>query len=162
MDVELGKIQNVSCFLAALAHGAEQNLGQGSLSVCNLAGKKFGMEAVRDVRQTSDPVEAVEVLRQALASQGIVWAFEPFQGERATMVEPGPHGHSMRLVFRTCMVRCALFRYAHEQKQSLCYMAHGVFAGAMEKVMPNTQVRLEILHAGPNGCLKEMTWEVRS
>jgi hypothetical protein len=65
----------------------------------------------------------------------------------------------MRLVFGTCMVRNALFRYAHEQKQSLCYMAHGVFAGAMEKVMPGTSVDLEIIHAGPNGCLKEMVWE---
>jgi predicted ArsR family transcriptional regulator len=65
----------------------------------------------------------------------------------------------MRLVFRTCMVRNALFRFAHEQKQSLCQMAHGVFAGALEKVMPNTKVHLEILQAGPNACLKELIWE---
>jgi hypothetical protein len=57
------------------------------------------------------------------------------------------------------MVRNALFRYAHEQKESLCYMAHGVFAGAMEKVMPSKKVHLEILHAGPNACLKEMILE---
>ena len=65
----------------------------------------------------------------------------------------------MRLVFRTCMVRNALNRYAHEQKQLLCYMSHGVFAGAMEQIMPNTSVKLEIVHAGPNACLKEMIWE---
>ena len=60
------------------------------------------------------------------------------------------------------MVRNALFRYAHEQKQSLCYMAHGVFAGAMEKVMPGFSVDLEIDHAGPNACLKRMTWEAKT
>ena len=54
MEEELKKHQNVAYFLAALAHGAEQNLGKGSLSICSLAGKKFGLEAVKDVPQTKD------------------------------------------------------------------------------------------------------------
>lgn len=29
-------------------------------------------------------------------------------------------------------------------------MSHGVFAGAMEKIMPGKKVELEILHAGPD------------
>ena len=40
-------------------------------------------------------------------------------------------------------------------------MAHGVFAGAMENIMLGTKVELDIIHAGPNGCLKEMVWEVK-
>ena len=160
MNRELYTLHNVAYFVGALAHGAEQNLGRGSLSICSLAGKKFGKEAVEGVQQTDDPEQAVAILRDALARQGIVWDFEPFAGEHGSSVSSEGTTHTMRLVFKTCMVRNALFRYGHEQKQSLCYMAHGVFAGAMENIMPGAKVDLEIIHAGPNSCLKEMVWEV--
>ena len=160
MSHDLYTLHNVAYFVGALAHGAEQNLGRGSLSICSMAGKRFGREAVEETRQTDDPEEAVTILREALAKQGIVWNFEPFSGDRGSSIETEGSTHRMRLVFRTCMVRNALFRYGHEQKQSLCYMAHGVFAGAMERIMPGCKVELEIVHAGPNGCLKEMVWEV--
>ena len=160
MDAQVDTLHKVSYFIGALAHGAEQNLGRGSMSFGFLAGKKFGTEAVAGVEKTEDPLKALQVLKDALARKGIVWEFDPFQGERAQLIEEEGGVKRMRLAFRTCMVRNALFRYAHEQKQLLCYMAHGVFAGAMEKVMPNTKCKLEILHAGPNACLKEMIWEV--
>jgi hypothetical protein len=162
MDTELARLQAVAYFVGALAHGAEKNLGKGCNSVCNLAGKRFGLEAVHEVAQTSDPLQAVEVLRQALTTHGLVWDFEPFVGERPELISEEGGKRKLRLVFRTCMVRNALFCYAHEQKQSLCYMAHGVFAGAMERIMPNTRVHLEIIQAGPNACLKEMIWEETS
>jgi len=160
MSRELHTLHNVAYFVGALAHGAEQNLGRGSLSICSMAGKRFGQEAVAGDRQTDNPEDAVGILRDALAKQGIVWDFEPFSGERNSSMETDGDIKKMRLVFKTCMVRNALFRYGHEQKQSLCYMAHGVFAGAMETIMPGTKVELNIIHAGPNGCLKEMVWEV--
>lgn len=161
MEAQLEKLHKLSYFIGALAHGAEQNLGRGSMSFGYLAGKKFGTEAVEGCEKTDDPVRALDVLRKALARKGILWEFEPFQGEKSGLVEDDGKQNRMRLVFGACMVRNALFRYAHEQKQLLCYMSHGVFAGAMEKVMPNTRCKLEILHAGPNGCLKEMLWEVK-
>lgn len=159
IDSELKKFHKVSYFLGSLAHGAEKNLGKGSLSICMLAGKKFGKEAVNDVEVTEDPIKAVEVLKKALEKRGIIWEFEPFLGERESVIEEEGRTKRLRLVFRTCMIRNALFTYGHNQKQSLCYMSHGVFAGAMEKVMPNATVRLEIIHAGRNACLKEMVWE---
>lgn len=162
MDKNLGTFHNVAYFVGALAHGAEQNLGRGSLSICSMAGKKFGTEAVAGVETTDDPRRAVEILREALAKQGIVWNFEPFEGDAGAYTEDADGTRRLRLVFHTCMVRNALFRYAHEQKQSLCYMAHGVFAGAMENIMPGASVELDIIHAGPNACLKEMVWEVKS
>ena len=161
MEQLADRVHNVAYFIAALAHGAEQNLGRGSLSICSRAGKRFGLQAVADTATTDDPLQAVELLREALARQGIVWDFSPFLGENSEPVTVDEDGtHRMRLVFRTCMVRNALFTYCHDQKQSLCYMAHGVFAGAMEQVMPGTHIDLEIVHAGPNACLKEMVWTV--
>ncbi|MCU0610245.1 MAG: hypothetical protein MUE60_00465 [Candidatus Eisenbacteria bacterium] len=151
-------IHQVSYFLGALAHACENNLGRSSLSLSVLAGKKFGKEAVQAAEQTSDPFKAVDILRNALTARGIFWDFAPFEGDRGVIIEEDGK-KKIRLAFHTCMVRNALFCYAHEQKQSLCYMAHGVFAGAMERVMPNATVHLEILHAGPNACLKELIWE---
>lgn len=161
METELRKLHNVAYFAGALAYGAENNLGQGALSICFLAGKKFGLEAVNDVEQTDDPEKALEILSRALAQRGIMWEFEIFPGSRQDPVETDGEARKVRLVFHTCLVRNALFRFAHEQKQSLCQMAHGVFAGAMEKVIPNTTVRLETIQAGPNSCLKEMVWEAK-
>lgn len=161
MEELLRKLHNVAYFTGALAYGAEKNLGQGALSICFLAGKKFGLEAVDSAEQTDDPVKALEILNKALLARGIMWEFEPFPGNRQELVETEGETRRMRLVFHTCLVRNALFRFAHEQKQSLCQMAHGVFAGAMEKVIPNTVVRLETIQAGPNSCLKEMIWEAK-
>ncbi len=159
MENEIGKLHNVAFFAGALAYGAEKNLGQSALSICYLAGKKFGLEAVDSAGKTEDPVEALEILNNALRKHGITWDFKPFQGERENLVEREGGTSRMRLVFHTCLVRNALFRFAHDQKQSLCQMAHGVFAGAMEKVIPNSVVRLETIQAGPNSCLKELIWE---
>ena len=61
----------------------------------------------------------------------------------------------LKLVFRHCMVRCALFRYSHEQKQSLCMMNHGMFCGYLQNVL-GKRAELLIVHAGQSACLKEL------
>ena len=162
MQNDVEKFQKIAHFLAALAHGAENNLGKGTNSVCTLAGKKFGREAVQHSGEASEPLIALQNLTRALAERGLFWEIEPFAGEDGELIKQEGTEKKMRLVFRTCMVRNALFLYAHEQKQSLCYMAHGVFAGAMEKMMPGCSVKLEIVQACPNACLKEMIWEEKA
>ena len=161
MSEKLAKLHNIAYFVSALACATEKNLGRGSHSICALAGKKFGREATRATAQTDDPEKAIEILRVALKDMGIVWEFETFPGEKPTAMESRDGTIKIRVCFRSCMVRNALFRYSHEQKQSLCYMAHGVFAGAMEQVLPKYAADLEIVHAGPNACLKELVLEVK-
>ncbi|MEA3267158.1 MAG: hypothetical protein U9P42_09500 [Candidatus Fermentibacteria bacterium] len=155
----MDRLHGVAFLIGSLTHAAEKNLGKGSLSSCALAGKKFGQEAVQDTETTQDPIRAIEILSQALKDRGIIWDFTPFPGDSENSVEERDGKQVVRLSFGTCMVRNALFRYAHDQKLSLCYMSHGVFAGAMEKIMPGRKVELEILHAGPNACLKELIVE---
>ena len=159
MDTTIDTLHDVSCFVGALASACEKNLGQGSLSICALAGKKFGAAVMNDAPDETDPVAAIRLLGEALARKGIVWEFEPFSGSRGDAVTTGGTKRKIRLVFRTCMVRNALFRYGHEQKLSLCYMSHGVFAGALEKILKGKKATLEIIHAGPNACLKELVLE---
>jgi hypothetical protein len=156
---EKDRLRGIAFLIGSLSHAAEKNFGMGSLSSCVLAGKKFGQEAVEETETTDDVVDAIEILNRALKKRGIVWDFRPFQGESESLIEHRNGKQIVRMVFNTCMVRNALFRYGHEQKLSLCYMSHGVFAGAMEKIMPGRKVELDILHAGPNACLKELIVE---
>ncbi len=155
-------LHNIACFVGALASACEKNLGQGSLSVCTLAGKRFGASVVDGNSCTEDPIEAIGLLQTALSRRGIVWEFQPFAGANGSPVQTDGSRQKIRLVFHTCMVRNALFRYAHEQKLSLCHMAHGVFAGALEKICTGRKASLDIVHAGPNACLKELVLEVAS
>jgi predicted ATPase len=159
MPNNIDSLHNIACFVGALASACEKSLGSGSLSVCSVAGKKFGASVVEEQSPVADPLAAINSLQKALAERGIVWDFEPFPGEDASAAATSNGRQIIRLVFRTCMVRNALFRYAHEQKQSLCYMAHGVFAGALEKILTGKKATLEIVHAGPNACLKELILE---
>lgn len=159
MDEPLEKLHNLAYLIGALACASEKNIGDGSHSVCSLAGKKFGCDATKNSVTSDDPLKAIEILHDALKAQGIVWDFEPFLGEQTVIVDEKSGVKKIRMVFNTCMVRNALFRYSHEQKQSLCSMAHGVFAGAMQKVFPGCKATLEIIHAGPNACLKELILE---
>jgi hypothetical protein len=159
MNAHLETFQKVAYFCGALAHGAESNIGQGTHSICFLAGKRLAQEALGDSETTSDPVQALKIVAKALASRGIIWEGEEFLGERAALIEQDGAAKKMRIIFRTCMVRSTLFIYAREQRQSLCHMAHGIFAGAMEKVMPGSSVKLEVIQAGPEACIKEMIWE---
>jgi hypothetical protein len=162
MENTLDSFHNIAYFVGALASACERNLGKGSMSVCALAGKKFGADVIEECTNVTDPIQAIEILREALKKKGIVWEFEPFFGNPPPEQDKNPHVKKIRLVFSTCMVRNALFQYSHEQKQSLCYMAHGVFAGALEKILVNYKVTLEIIHAGPNACLKELLLEEKS
>lgn len=159
MNNSIEALHDVSCFVGALASACEKNLGQGSLSICALAGKKFGAAVVEETPDETDPLAAIELLRKALAHKGIVWDFEAFCGEQDESITTEGTKQKIRLVFHTCMVRNALFRYGHEQKLSLCYMSHGVFAGALEKILAAKKATLEIIHAGPNACLKELVLE---
>ncbi|MBN1759311.1 MAG: hypothetical protein JW863_13375 [Chitinispirillaceae bacterium] len=159
MDTTIEALHNVSCFVGALASACERNLGQGSLSICALAGKKFGAAVMNDAPDEADPIAAIRLLGDALARKGIVWEFEPFSGSSSEAITTDGTKQKIRLVFHTCMVRNALFRYGHEQKLSLCYMSHGVFAGALEKILKGKKASLEIVHAGPNACLKELVLE---
>ena len=159
MNTHLAKFQKAAYFFGALAHGAENNIGKGTNSVCFLAGKRLAREALEGSETSADPVQALKIVTKGLAARGIIWEGEEFLGERDHLIEEEGGVKKMRVIFRTCMVRNALFTYAREQKQSLCYMAHGIFAGAMEKVMPGCTVKLEIIQACPETCIEEMIWE---
>jgi len=156
MQTERNKLDGLLVILGSLAHGLEHVLGRGAATVTFRAGRKIGLKSTIN-EKNEELTKALEILQRELERNGIQWPFEiwkPHDAEQAIYSKDG--GIATKLVFRNCMVRCALFRYSHAQQQSLCMMNHGVFCGYLQNII-GKRVGLEIIHAGENACLKELT-----
>ena len=149
------ELQGLLVVMASLAHGLEQVLGRGAETVTFRAGKTVGLKSGAG-GQEGDLLAALAKVGEALKASGIEWPFEVWKpASEASFIYEKDGKQAVKLVFRNCMVRCALFRYGHEQKQSLCMMNHGFFCGYVQK-FTGKRAELEILHAGENACLKEL------
>jgi predicted hydrocarbon binding protein len=149
------ELQGLLVVMASLSHGLEQVLGRGAETVTFRAGKTVGLKG-NVTSQESDIMTALRRVGEALKASGIEWPFEAWKPAAASSFFYEKDGkQAVKLVFRNCMVRCALFRYGHDQKQSLCMMNHGLFCGYVQKIT-GKRAELNILHAGENACLKEL------
>lgn len=152
-----GELQGLMVLMASLSHGLEQVLGRGASTITFRSGRAVGLRA--DVAEKStDPLKALDLLQKEMSGKGIEWPFEAWKPASAKdYIEERDGKRVVKLVFRNCMVRCALFRYSHEQRQSLCLMNHGLLCGFFQKIT-GKKADLEVLHAGENACLKELIW----
>jgi predicted hydrocarbon binding protein len=149
------ELQGLLVVMASLSHGLEQVLGRGAETVTFRAGRTVGLKS-GTAQVESDLLAALAKVAEALKAGGIEWPFEVWKpAGAASFVYEKDGKQAVKLVFRNCMVRCALFRYGHEQKQSLCMMNHGFFCGYVQK-FTGKRAELDILHAGENACLKEL------
>jgi len=149
------ELQGLLVVMASLSHGLEQTLGRGAETVTFRAGRTVGLKGGAAAPEP-DLLSALDKVARALEASGIEWPFEVWKPAAATSAIYEKDGkQAVKLVFRNCMVRCALFRYGHEQKQSLCMMNHGFFCGYVQK-FTGKRAELDILHAGENACLKEL------
>ncbi len=150
------ELQGLLVVMASLSHGLEQTLGRGAETVTFRAGRTVGMKGGAAAQAEGDLLVALGKVAEALEASGIEWPFEVWKPKAAASPVYEKDGkQAVKLVFRNCMVRCALFRYGHEQKQSLCMMNHGFFCGYVQK-FTGKRAELDILHAGENACLKEL------
>lgn len=150
-----GELQGLLVLMASLSHGLEAVLGRGASTITFRAGRTIGLKA--DVgEQTTDVARAVTLVQQAMAKRGVHWPCELWKPADAADYFYEKEGkRATKLVFHHCMVRCSLFRYGHEQQQSLCMMNHGLFCGYLQRIL-GKRVDLDIVHAGESACLKEL------
>lgn len=153
-----GELQGLMVLMASLSHGLEHTLGRGASTITFRAGKTVGLRS-EVAEKSTDPVEALGILQKELTKKGIDWPFETWKpAANKELIERRDNKRVIKLAFHNCMVRCALFRYSHEQKQSLCLMNHGLFCGFFQKIT-GKRAELDIIHAGESACLKELVWE---
>jgi predicted hydrocarbon binding protein len=149
------ELQGLLVVMGSLSHGLEKVLGRGAETVTFRAGRTVGLKSAINQKE-EDVLAALPKVAEALRAQGIEWAFEAWKPASASGFLYEKDGkQAVKLVFRNCMVRCSLFRYGHEQKQSLCMMNHGLFCGYVQKIT-GKRAELDIVHAGENACLKEL------
>lgn len=155
---QLQQVQGQMVFLASAAHGLEKLLGRGAPSITFRAGRTSGRKVEVAKTEQADLVKALNLVWDEMCRIGMRWAFEPYKKQAETqLITLAENGdQQMRLVFRNCMVRSALFRYGHPQRLSLCHMNHGLFCGLLEKIYGG-RANLEIIHAGENACIKLLT-----
>ena len=78
-----GELQGMMVFLASLSHGLESTLGRGASTITFRAGRSIGLKD-KASRTTSDPIDALRLLRQKLEELGIDWPFEVWQKQGAS------------------------------------------------------------------------------
>jgi len=156
---QLQRVQGLMVFLASMAGGLEEVLGRGAGAITYRAGRSAGRKAPVKTRDTEDLLKALDLVWEEMCRLGMRWRFKPHQTAGQSGLLAQEDGKTrLELVFDNCMVRCALFRYGHPQKLSLCLMNHGLFCGLLEQVHGGS-ANLEVLHAGENACLKVLTVE---
>jgi predicted hydrocarbon binding protein len=149
-------LQESMNLLAATACGLEDALGQPANTVSLLAGEKLGRQFAKG-KSSDDVLKALEDVQQILKDNGCLWCFESFKPKnQEEMIQHTEEGQEVKLVFRDCMIRQALFRFGHHQKGSLCNLMNGFFASAIETITGH-EASLEIIHAGENACIKKLT-----
>lgn len=157
VQTELEQVQGLMVFLAASANGLEDLLGRGAGSVTFRAGRMAGLGHDARGSESGDLLRALDLVWDEMCRIGMRWAFEPYKrSDDEDLITEENGTQKVLLVFRNCMIRSSLFRYAHPQQLSLCMMNHGLFCGLLEKVYGG-RANLEIVHAGENACLKLLT-----
>ena len=150
-------VQGLMVFLASMANGLEEVLGKGAGAITYRSGRETGLKTDVTAREPEDLLKALDLVWDEMCRLGMRWHFVPYRPEGQPELLAHEDGKTrVQLVFDNCMVRCALFRYGHPQKLSLCLMSHGLFCGLLDKVHGGKS-NLEILHAGENACLKVLT-----
>lgn len=149
------RVQGLMVFLGSLTDSLESSMGRGSKAVSARAGRKMGLN--REVAKTeSDPLAALDLVRQEMIKTGIDWPFTLYKKGPAPELLASRDGvREIQLSFHNCIVRCTLFRYGFPQGMSLCETKHGLFCGLFEKVN-GARASLEITHAGENACLLKL------
>ncbi|MDI6718429.1 MAG: hydrocarbon binding protein (contains V4R domain) [Methanomicrobiales archaeon] len=131
----------------------EEIAGRGANAVTYRAGKKFGHETAKYFRKIDDIEEALEELSHILRGQ---YTFEIWKPQDAKTYIQEENGSSfIYLVFHDCIVRQTLRRNGQDQGGPLCQTLYGYVVGAIEEIT-GRRARLEIVHTGPNACLKKL------
>ena len=131
----------------------EEIAGRGANAVTYRAGRKYGHEVAKYFRKIEDVEEALKELSYILHGQYTIEIWKPADKDRYIIQENG--STFIYLVFHDCIVRQTLRRNGQPQGGPLCLTLFGYVVGAIEEIT-GRKAKLEIVHTGPNACLKKL------
>jgi predicted hydrocarbon binding protein len=125
----------------------------GANAVVYRAGMKMGHETAKYFPKTDNVEKALKELSDILGRQYNFELYKPKGKDSYIITENGET--FIYLVFRDCLVRQTLRREGMPQKGPLCQSLYGYMVGAVEEIT-GRRGKLEIVHVGPNTCLKKL------
>lgn len=128
--------------LSILTQSLELFSGDWAKTICYIAGKKLSEKV--DIEETADVEECLKRLNEI--SPWLVEVFER-KGEKEYIV-----------VFRDCPIRQTHYTVCTKQGGALCQITHGYIESVISKSL-GKNVKLILLHPGPNACLKRLVVE---
>jgi predicted hydrocarbon binding protein len=153
------RLQHLMVFLCSLWASLEKIYGAGAGAMTAKASKQFGSELASGRGVEDDLLKALKEVNLALGRAGMAWKIEPWKkAEQGDFIFLEGQKARINLVFRDCMIRNCLLHCGRAPEDAPCRMAHGIYAGAFER-LTGGKVELTVIHAGENACLKELTWE---
>jgi predicted hydrocarbon binding protein len=135
---KMEELKGRMAILAILSNALELLSGDWARTICFIAGKKLGENS--DVENSSSIEEAIKNVEP--------WKIEIFENKEDGQL----------IVFKECPIRQTHYAVCTNQGGPLCQVTHGYFAQIFSKAI-GKDVKIELIHAGPNACLKRVVVE---
>jgi len=145
--------------MTALNNGLKDFIGTAARGVIFNTGLGEGYFLGKNFKTTKNIEEVIEVVNQAFEG---VWRIDLFKAKNMDdFFYKGPHGYkSVNIVVRECPIRQSVLSYNLEQGGSICYLTNGYICGIIGQIM-NCRCGMDMLHHGPNACLKRLFFRNR-
>ncbi len=139
MMQEVVNVKDRMTLLAILTRSLELFSGDWAKTICYIAGRK--MSEVMDVGECESVEDCLEKL-----SKVSPWWVDVF--ERL-------NDNEYLVIFRSCPIRQTHYTVCTKQGGALCQVTHGYIESIISSHL-GRKVRLILIHAGPNACLKRL------
>ncbi|WP_456327518.1 hypothetical protein [Archaeoglobus sp.] len=125
--------------LSILTRSLELFSGDWAKTICYIAGRK--MSEIIDIGEC----ETVEDCLKKM-SENSPWKVDVFEKVK---------DNEYLVVFKSCPIRQTHYTVCTKQGGALCQVTHGYIESMLSNYLKK-KVRLILLHAGPNACLKRL------
>ncbi len=139
MQKEMLDIKDRMILLSILTRSLELFSGDWAKTICYIAGRK--MSEVIDVGKCNTVEECLDKL-----SKLSPWKVDVF--EKVS-------DNEYLVVFKSCPIRQTHYTVCTKQGGALCQVTHGYIESILSSHLEK-KVRLILMHAGPNACLKRL------
>lgn len=151
---ELNLLSSSLLFLTTLNNGLENILGTAAKGVILNAGLVEGRFIAKNFPRTKFIEKAIDIVNNAFKG---VWDVELFKPkDKDDYFYTNDNGlPSVNVIIRNCPIRQAVLTYNLKQGEPLCYLTNGYLIGMISEIT-GLRVGLDMLHHGPNACLKQL------
>lgn len=135
-----------------MVHITESMVGRSSRAFYYRLSKDYGAKIGKMAGKKENVEEAIESLRRYQDW----WNIQLWSKTGDVLIDKSEDGIKFRILIRDCIIRQTLLRENLPQRSMMCYLTNGFIVGALETML-DIKGDIEVIHAGNNACLKEIT-----